>query len=125
MRCLLDTNALLWMLAGSKRIAPVRDIILGNDTEIYASAVSWWEIAIKVRAGKLDANVPELRSAARLSGLLELPLTGLHIEPLLTLPKYHNDPFDHMILAQAMAEPMRFITGDRILKRYLPSAIII
>ncbi len=125
MRFLLDTNALLWTLTGAERIAPVRDVILADDTEIFVSAVSWWEIAIKIRIGKLDANLSKLRKAARASGLIELSLSGAHAESLLTLPKYHNDPFDHMILAQAVTEPMRLITGDGILQRYLPSAIII
>ncbi|MCC8166335.1 MAG: type II toxin-antitoxin system VapC family toxin [Planctomycetes bacterium] len=125
MRFLLDTNALLWTLAGSHRIEPVREIILADDTDIFVSAVSWWEIAIKTRIGKLDVNLVELRKAARDSGMVELSLSGDHIDPLLTLPKYHNDPFDHMILAQAMVEPLRLITGDRIMKRYLPSVLLI
>jgi PIN domain nuclease of toxin-antitoxin system len=68
--------------------------------------------------GKLDACLPELRAAVQESGFLELPLLGSHAEMLATMPRYHNDPFDHMLLAQAMAEPMRLITGDGLLARY-------
>ena len=125
MRMLLDTNALLWMLAGSPRIEPVRELIESDDTEVFVSAVSWWEIAIKTRIGKLDADLPELRTAARDSGLVELPLTGVHAEVFLDLPKLHNDPFDHMLVAQAVSEPMRFITGDSLLADYSPLVTVI
>jgi PIN domain nuclease of toxin-antitoxin system len=120
MRILLDTNALLWTLTNAPRIAPVRELLLDDENEVFVSTVSWWEIAIKTRLGKLDASLPELRVAARESGFEELPLLGSHAEILASIPRYHNDPFDHMLLAQAMAEPMRLITGDSILTRYTP-----
>lgn len=120
MRLLLDTNALLWALANDRRINPVRELLLADENEVFVSSVSWWEIAIKVRIGKLDARVPELRTGARDSGFLELPLLGAHAEMLATMPRHHNDPFDHMLVAQAMAEPMRMITGDEVLSRYSP-----
>lgn len=120
MRLLLDTNALLWAMANSPRIDPVRDMLLADENEVFVSTVSWWEIAIKTRIGKLAASVPELRATARESGFAELPLLGSHAELLATLPRHHNDPFDHMIVAQAMAEPMRLITGDGVLSRYTP-----
>ncbi len=118
MRLLLDTNVLLWALANSPRIEPVRELLLADESEVFVSAVSWWEIAIKARIGKLDASLPELRAAARESGFMELPLLGSHAEMLATIPRHHNDPFDHMLVAQAMAEPMRLITGDGALARY-------
>lgn len=120
MRLLLDTNALLWAMANAPRIDPVRDMLLADENEVFVSTVSWWEIAIKTRIGKLAASVPELRATARESGFAELPLLGSHAALLATLPRHHNDPFDHMIVAQAMAEPMRLITGDGVLSRYTP-----
>ena len=123
MRILLDTNALLWMLTGSRRIEPVRALILADDTELFVSAVSWWEIAIKTRIGKLDADLTELRAAAKDSGLEELALTGRHAETLRRMPRHHNDPFDHMLIAQAMTEPMRFLTGDAYLIKYTPLVV--
>lgn len=125
MRFLLDTNTLLWLLTDSPRIDPIRELVLSDETEIYVSAVSWWEIAIKTRIGKLDASLNILRPASRDSGFQELPLTGSHAETMLTLPKYHNDPFDHMLIAQAITEPMRFITGDAILSQYSHNVITI
>ncbi len=123
MRLLLDTNALLWALAGAKRIAPVRELILADETEVFISSVSWWEIAIKAKLGKLDVDLLELRVASRDSGFRELSLTGTHAEILLTLPQHHRDPFDHMLIAQAIAEPMRFITGDAIMSQYIDNLI--
>ena len=120
MRILLDTNALLWAMTNGPRIAPVRELLLDDENEIFVSTVSWWEIAIKTRIGKLDANLPELRATAQESGFLELPLLCSHAEMLATIPRHHNDPFDHMLVAQAMAEPMRLITGDSVLSQYTP-----
>jgi len=120
MRLLLDTNVLLWAMTNAPRIDKMRDVLLADENEVFVSAVSWWEIAIKTRIGRLDADVPQLRAVAQESGFLELPLFGSHTEMLATLPRHHNDPFDHMLVAQAMAEPMRLITGDGTLSRYTP-----
>ena len=120
MRLLLDTNALLWALTNGPRITPVRELLLDDGNDVFVSSVSWWEIAIKTRIGKLECNLPEVRTAAQECGFLELPLLGIHAEMLASLPKFHNDPFDHMLVAQAMAEPMRLITGDNVLPQYSP-----
>jgi PIN domain nuclease of toxin-antitoxin system len=73
---LVDTNALLWAMANAPHIEPVRDLSLDSGNEMLVSAVFWWEIAIKKRLGKLDAGLPEPRTAARESGFMELPLLG-------------------------------------------------
>ncbi len=118
MRLLLDTNALLWTLAGSVRIQPVSQLILSPETEIFVSTVSLWEIAIKAGIGKLKADVAEIRAASLSSGFFELPMRGEHAEKLASLPLIHCDPFDRMIVAQAMSEPMRLLTGDAQLAAY-------
>lgn len=76
MRVLLDTNVLLWAMTNDSRIESVRELLLDADTDVYASAVSWWEIAIKSRIGKLSADVVYLRAVSKISGFLELPLLG-------------------------------------------------
>lgn len=116
MRLLLDTNVLIWTLKDDPRIAGVRDLI--TTAEVYVSAVSWWEIAIKAGIGKLDMDIHEARLAAVDSGFFELPLHGVHSETLAALPPIHRDPFDRMIVAQAIAEPMRLLTGDGVLGAY-------
>jgi PIN domain nuclease of toxin-antitoxin system len=125
MRILLDTNALLWSLANHPRIQPVRDLLLSDDTEVFVSAVSWWEIAIKIRIGKLHVDLEELREAAIASGFIELPLVGRHAATLEGLARSHNDPFDHMLVAQAITEPMRLITGDALLAQYTSLVMVI
>ncbi|HIJ61982.1 MAG TPA: type II toxin-antitoxin system VapC family toxin [Rhodospirillaceae bacterium] len=125
MRLLLDTHVLLWTLAGSARIAPAREMILSVDTQVFASIASWWEISIKAAIGKLDADVAALRLSAQDSGFLELPILGAHVEALAGLPLLHRDPFDRMLIAQAVAEPMCLLTADAQLVAYSPLVKII
>jgi PIN domain nuclease of toxin-antitoxin system len=118
MRILLDTNVLLWTLMNSPRIGKIRDLILSADTGIYVSAASFREIAIKNDIGKRDADVKTIRAAVEESGFHELAILGIHSETLSTLPLLHRDPFDRMIVAQAMTEPMKLLTGDGVLGAY-------
>jgi PIN domain nuclease of toxin-antitoxin system len=118
MRLLLDTNALLWTLGGAARIAAVSEMILSPQTDVFVSTASFWEIAIKSSIGKLAVNVAEIRAATFDSGFSELPVLGAHCEQLALLPLLHRDPFDRMIVAQAIAEPMRLLTGDSQLRSY-------
>lgn len=118
MRLLLDTNVLLWTLAGSPKIQPVSQLILAPESEVFVSTASLWEIAIKTAIGKLTADLTEIRQAVAASGLLELSIHGEHVETIATLPMHHKDPFDRMIVAQAITEPMRLLSGDRQLAVY-------
>lgn len=125
MRLLLDTNVLLWAMAGDARVDHLRDRLLDEDNEVYVSAASYWEIAIKAGIGKLDVDVGKLRQAVRLSGFVELPVLGAHAERLAGLPQLHRDPFDRLLVAQAEAEPMRLLTSDRLLAGYGASVEVI
>ena len=118
MRLLLDTNVLLWTLAGDPRVEHLQARIVDDDNEVYVSAASFWEVAINAGIGKLDVDVAQLREAARDSGYLELPVLGAHTEHLAALPAIHKDPFDRMLVAQASAEPMRLLTSDQLLAQY-------
>lgn len=118
MRLLLDTNVLLWTLAGSPRIQSVSQLILAPESEVFVSTASLWEIAIKTAIGKLTADLGEIRQAVAASGFCELSIRGEHVEAIATLPMHHKDPFDRMIVAQAITEPMRLLTGDRQLAVY-------
>jgi len=118
MRLLLDTNVLLWTLAGSPKIQPVSQLILAPESEVFVSTASLWEIAIKTRIGKLTADLTEIRQAVAASGFIELSIRGEHVETIATLPMHHKDPFDRMIVAQAITEPMRLLSGDRQLAVY-------
>ena len=125
MRLLLDTNVLLWAMAGDARIDHLRARLLDEDNEVYVSAASYWEVAIKAGIGKLDVDVRQLRQAVRLSGFAELPVLGVHTERLAGLPAIHRDPFDRLLVAQADVEPMRLLTSDRLLAGYGASVEVI
>lgn len=118
MRILLDTHILLWTLADSPQISKIRDLILANETEVYISTASWWELSIKIGTGKINVDLGMLRAAAAESGFIDLPVLGAHTQTLLTLPLLHRDPFDRMLIAQAISEPMRLITNDQVLREY-------
>jgi PIN domain nuclease of toxin-antitoxin system len=117
-RLLLDTHILIWVLAGSPRIARVSQRLLDDDNHVYFSVASLWEIAIKSGLGKLDTDVVEIREAAKRSGFEELPVLGNHVERLPTLGLHHRDPFDRILVAQAQSEPMQLITADPVVALY-------
>ena len=114
----MDTNAFLWYFWGSERIDSVRQLIESEGTDVFISAATWWEIAIKVRTGKLAVDLVQLRYFAEKHAFVELPVTGEYMKAYLELPALHKDPFDHMLLAQAITTPMRLVTGDPFLAGY-------
>ena len=118
MRVLLDTHVLLWVFADSPQINQVKPLILSNETEVYISTASWWELAIKIGIGKIDVDLNMLRTASAESGFIDLPILGAHTQTLLNLPMLHRDPFDRMLIAQAISEPMRLLTNDSALSEY-------
>ncbi len=118
MRVLLDTNVLIWVLGGSSRIDPIKELLLHDETEVFISSVSWWEIAIKSGLSKLDLDVAQLRKSASSSGFQELPVLGIHVEYISKLPSLYRDPFDRMLVAQPIVEPMQLITSDPQLVEY-------
>jgi PIN domain nuclease of toxin-antitoxin system len=118
MRLLLDTHVLLWALAGNSKIKRISDRLLDDDNQVFFSVASLWEVAIKSGIGKLDADVVEVRKAARESGYEELAVLGSHIEALDGLPDHHRDPFDRLLVAQAIAEPMQLLTADGTVAMY-------
>jgi PIN domain nuclease of toxin-antitoxin system len=118
MRLLLDTHIFLWAVAGNSLLkAPARRIMEGAD-RVYVSAASIWEIAIKTRLGRIDAEVDELVRAIDASGFVELPVRAVHAAGVAKLPLHHTDPFDRLLLAQAIAEPLKLLTVDAMLARY-------
>jgi PIN domain nuclease of toxin-antitoxin system len=114
MRVLLDTNVLLRVLAGDPAVGSIQDILLAEDTEIYVSVVSWWDIAVRVEAGKLQVDLRELREAVKESGFIELPLRGEHVGALSASAGsgLKASSFERMITAQADSEPMRLVSSD-------------
>ena len=115
---LLDTHALLWWLADSPALPDsAREQIANPDHDVYVSAVSAWEIAIKRELGKLRAPL-ELAGVIEEEGFTELPIRLQHGEQAGRLPPIHRDPFDRMLVAQAAMHNMTILTRDQSIPRY-------
>jgi len=122
---LLDTNIVLWLAEDNSRTDSIKPMLLTEQNRIYISVVSWWEIAIKIRSGKLKLDIKQLYAYAKRHNFSELPLTGDCLKSYLELPSIHKDPFDHILLAQALTFPMRLITGDSLLADYSSLVMVI
>ena len=113
MRLLLDTHALLWALGAPSKLpartaAAVREP--GND--VFVSAASIWEIAIKAALGKVSADIDEIARTSVEVGFEELAVTFAHARRVHSLPPRHRDPFDRMLVAQALEEGLTIVTHD-------------
>lgn len=125
MRLLLDTHILLWCLEESDDLPDkARQLILSAD-EVYASTVNIWEIIIKLSIKKLDIKVDmhDFIDVIVQSGFGILNIKPNHAIKLLDLKGYHSDPFDRMLIAQSIVEPLHLVTCDSMLERYNASII--
>jgi PIN domain nuclease of toxin-antitoxin system len=118
-KLLLDTHVLLWCLADSPRLKrTMRELIDDSSHIVYVSTASIWEISIKQARGKLQVVIEELWSALATGDYHELPITARHAWRAGQLPPYHQDPFDRMLVAQALTEKLTLVTHDNQLKFY-------
>lgn len=118
MRILIDTHIFLWWDQQLRRVPrPLRAAIEDGASEIYLSAASVWEIAVKRAIGKLRFDQPIVAAVMAL-GFEILPVTGAHAEHAGGLPRHHNDPFDRLLIAQATLEGMVLGTQDRLMRPY-------
>lgn len=118
---LLDTHTFLWFINGDNRLSTsARKAIENSETLKYLSAASFWEMAIKYSIGKLELDMPftDLKRHVIDNGFESLPTTFEHANQLTELTFHHRDPFDRMIIAQAMTEHLIIITKDSIFKKY-------
>jgi PIN domain nuclease of toxin-antitoxin system len=121
MRLLLDTSALLWALAGDRRLGKARTAVADRRNRVFVSAASAWEIAIKVGLGKLQVPpdvtswLPSELAAAQMT---PLPIVLDHACAVENLPRHHTDPFDRLLIAQALHEDLMIVTGDAQFSRY-------
>lgn len=110
---------LLWWLAGEPALGPsTRSLIGDGGNEVYVSAATAWEIAIKKAQGKLRPPRETLGEVHAEEGFAPLSVTVLHAERVGDLPPIHRDPFDRMLVAQALAEGLQLVTGDRTIQTY-------
>ena len=118
MRILADTHIVYWLFYEPHKLPSAARTILDDADAVFVSAVSLWEIAIKVRVGKLKADLPELLASIEAANLLELPVLARHTPLVSTLPLYHADPFDRLLIAQAISENLHLLTADPHLQQY-------
>lgn len=119
MRLLLDTHAFLWMLDAPQRLpAWIRSAIEDVENDVFVSAASAWEIALKQSLGRLPAGRADPFEALRRSGLAELPVTVEHANATRSLPLLHRDPFDRMLVAQSQVEGLSLVSRDPEVRRY-------
>ena len=121
MAFLLDTHAFLWFVSGDTKLPiSVRDKIKNINQACFLSAASLWEITIKKQIGKLTLTISleELFDYADRNQIEIFPIAYKHLTTLSKLPNYHNDPFDTLIISQAISEGLTLITRDKGLKKY-------
>jgi PIN domain nuclease of toxin-antitoxin system len=121
MKLLLDTHVLLWAAGQPERLSPAaRGLLEEPNNELVFSAASLWEIAIKRALGRADFRVEPrlLRRGLLDNGYTELPVTSQHAVHIDGLPPLHKDPFDRMLLAQALCEGITLVTNDAQVARY-------
>ena len=123
MRLLLDTQVFIWSVMDSPKLGRKARGLMREASEVYVSAASIWEIAIKARLGKIDADPQVMAGAIGESGFIELPVGSRHAAGVASLPLHHNDPFDRLLVSQAMLEPLRLVTADPMVERYTDLAV--
>ncbi len=126
MRLLLDTHVALWAIVDDPKLSSsARALLLSGGTRVYVSSASIWEIAIKhaLARGDIPCSASEAATYFHQSGFLELPVTWAHARRVGQLPTIHRDPFDRLLVAQALEEPLVLLTHDETVASY-SSAII-
>lgn len=119
MRILLDTHAILWWLDDDPRLGnEAKALIMQRDVQLMVSIASLWEIAIKHRAGKLRATAALVASRLPEADIALLPVKVTHLTAMEQLPMIHRDPFDRLLVAQALVEPARIMTNDDFVRQY-------
>ena len=128
MKLLLDTHVALWAVSDDPRLTPkARELIATQRNLIWVSAVSIWEIAIKHGLGRGDMPISgsEALEYFRQSGYRMLPVSPDHAAAVEALPAHHQDPFDRLLVAQSLTEPLRLLTHDTTVARYSDTVILI
>ncbi len=122
MNVLLDTHAFLWAITGDKKLSETaRETFLNPANRLFFSAVSMWEICIKISLGKLSLKrgwLKKIQNELMINAVQWLPIEMSHCAELTKLPFHHRDPFDRMLIAQTMVENMLLLSRDKRLSAY-------
>lgn len=127
MRLLIDTHILIWFLEGNKLLSkPHRQIIISPNNDVFVSIASLWEIAIKISIGKLVLSKPlgDVFKQIKTENIEILAISPEYALQVSTLPFHHRDPFDRIIISQAIVEDMDFISADAVFDLYLKGLTI-
>lgn len=115
----MDTHALLWWLGDDARLGGrAIDLIADPANDILVSVASLWEIVVKIRIGKLEAEIMSIERVIARDGFERLGIEAAHLATLATLPIHHRDPFDHLLIAQAISEAATLLSDDRSMQPY-------
>ena len=126
MKVLLDTHILLWWLSDNDQLSlKARELISNPENDVFVSHVSLWEIQIKVMTGKLQVDLSRLITQLPKNNFIQLSSRADHVLQLAKLPPYHQDPFDRMLIAQALSEPLILVTHDKFVSMYSESIILV
>ena len=124
MSLLLDTHIYLWWLNDDKKLPQTLSKLIQNADRVYVSTVSIWEIGIKIKLGRFDADMNAIINGISACNFHELPLVSEHVRHLMQLPVHHTDPFDRMLIAQARCGPLHFLTADQTLTSYSELVVV-
>jgi PIN domain nuclease of toxin-antitoxin system len=118
-RLLLDTHVIVWWFEGSPKLGSrARELIAEADARLYVSAASWWELAIKTSLGHLRFDFSDAREELERRDVSRIPISMSHAETAAALKQLHRDPFDRLLVAQAIDESLVLLTRDVRLKPY-------
>jgi PIN domain nuclease of toxin-antitoxin system len=123
---LLDTHAFLWVVNGGPLSDTARALFLDINNSVFLSAASYWEICIKNSIGKLtlaDNWADQFDTEMRANNIQWLPIAKPHARKIIDLPLIHQDPFDRLLIAQALCDDMSILTSDRNIARYAVSTL--
>jgi len=118
MRLLLDTHIFFWSFYEPERLSRKAVQVIRRAEDVFVSSASIWEISIKVRLGKIKADPQELFEQIEANDFHELPVFSKHALLVADLSLHHTDPFDRLLIAQAISEPLHLITADPQLRQY-------
>ncbi len=126
MKLLLDTHILLWYLEDHANLPKAQRLMIEDRrNQVAVSAACLWEMTIKISIGKLDMmdDLATIEATLRQQGIQILPIQTAHLQRLLSLPFHHRDPFDRLIISQALAEEMTLVSNDSAFSAY-PVALL-
>jgi len=124
-RLLLDTHIALWLMRDAPELSQAARRMIGAAEAVFVSSASMWEATIKVAIGKLPLEPAYLEQQLLAAGIKPLVVTWAHAVAMHELPPFHRDPFDRLLVAQAISEPLHLLTHDATLAKYSELVLVV